>query len=97
MNWGPFADGVNLEVESAQAQSADRREDLPTKGLVDHRRFSDRYPRPHPGGPRAQFDFVDEYNGSAFCMGSSFIAGHSIRFQRRILVSHRSMARRSGR
>ena len=42
-------------------------------------------------------DFVDEDDGSALFAGFFFIAGHSTRFQRRILGSSRSIARRSGR
>ena len=89
--------GMDLEVEPVQGQSADYRQALPAKGLLDHRRLANRCPRPHPGGSSAQSTFVDEDNGTAFCAGFFFIAGHSTRFQRRIFGSSRSIARRSGR
>ncbi len=67
---GPLdAAGVDLEKEPVQTQSANHRETLPTKGLLDHWRFADRCPRPHPGRPGAQSAFVDEDDGSAFCTG----------------------------
>ena len=95
--WSLDAAGVDLEVEPVQRQPADHREAFPAKGLLDHWRLADRCPCPHPGGACTQSTFVNEDDGSAFCTGFFFIAGHSTRFQRRILVSSRSMARRSGR
>ena len=54
-----------------------------------------RAPRSVPGGAGAQSAFVDEDEVPALFAGF-FIAGHSTRFQRRILGSSRSIARRPG-
>lgn len=57
------AAGVDLEKEPAQAQSANHRESLPTKGLLEHRCLSNRSPGPHLGETCAQSTFVDEDDG----------------------------------
>jgi len=88
---------VDLEVEPVQSQTSDDGEALPTKGLLDQRSLPTRCPGARPGGAGAQSAFVDKDEGSALFAGFFFIAGHSTRFQRPILASSRSMARRSGR
>ena len=91
------AAGVDLEVEPVQGQTADHGKAFPAEGFLDHRRLASGRPGTYPGGTCAQSAFVDEDEGSALFAGFFFIAGHSTRFQRRILGSSRSIARRSGR
>lgn len=91
------AAGVDLEVEPVQGQTADHGKAFPAEGFLDHRRLATGRTGAYPGGTGAQSAFVDEDEGSVLFAGSFFIAGHSTRFQWRILAWSRSTTRRSGR
>ena len=91
------AAGVNLEIKPPERQAADDRKAFPVEGLVQHRGLSARRPSACPRWSSAQSAFVDKDDGASLLPGLFFNAGHSVRDQRRIALSSRSTARRSGR
>ena len=91
------AAGVNLEIEPPERQAADDRKAFPVEGLVQHRGLPTWSPSAGPCGAGAQPAFVDKDDGSPLLPCLFFKAGHSVRDQRQIALSFRSIARRSGR
>lgn len=91
------AAGVNLEIKPPERQAADDRKAFPVERLVQHRSLPARGPSARPRWAGAQSAFVDKDDGSPLLAGLFFKAGHSVRDQRRIALSSRSTARRSGR
>ena len=91
------AAGMDLEIKPPEGQAADDRKAFPVEGLVQHRGLPARCPGAYPRGAGAQSAFVDKDDGSPLFPGLFFKAGHSVRCQRRIALSSRSTARRSGR
>ena len=91
------AASVDLEIKPPQRQAANDRKAFPVEGLVQHRGLPARSPSACPRGPGAQPAFVNKDDGSPLLPRLFFKAGHSVRDQRRIALSLRSTARRSGR
>ena len=91
------AAGVNLEIKSPEGQAPDDRKAFPVERLVQHRSLAPRRPSSCPRWASAQSAFVDKDDGAPLLAGLFFNAGHSVRCQRRMALSSRSTARRSGR
>lgn len=91
------AAGVNLEIKSPERQAADNRKTFPVERFVQHWSLPAQRPSARSRGPSAQSAFVDKDDGAPLLPGLFFNAGHSVRDQRRIALSSRSTARRSGR
>ena len=91
------AAGMNLEIEPPESQASDDGKAFPVEGLVQHRGLPTRCPSACPRGAGAQPALVDKDDGSSLLPGLFFNAGQSVSCQRRIALSSRSTARRSGR
>src|SRR6516225_10222108 len=85
------------KVKVPPSHPGDRRQHLPVKVILQHRRLSPRRPGPTAMGPFAQSAFVDEDDGTALFLGFFLISGQRSCFHRRILSSSRSSARPTGR
>jgi len=91
------AAGMNLKIKPPESQAADDRKAFPVEGLVQHRGLPTWSPSACPSGAGTQPAFVDKDDGSPLLPRLFFKAGHSVCDQRRIALSLRSIARRSGR
>ena len=91
------AAGMDLKEESPKGQGADDRKAFPVERLVKHRSLSPWCPGAGPGRAGAQSAFVNKDKGSSLPARLFFNAGQTASFQRRIALSSRSTARRSGR
>jgi len=91
------AAGVNLEIKPPERQAANDRKAFPVERFVQHRSLPTRGPSAGPCWASAQSAFVDKDDGLPLLLRLFFKAGHSVRDQRRIALSSRSTARRSGR
>ena len=92
-----MAPGKQSEVEVPPGHARHRRQRLPVKVILQHRRLSLRRPGTAAVGALAQSTFVDEDDGPAFFSGFFLISGQRFCFQRRIFSSSRSSARPTGR
>ena len=90
------AASMDLEIKPPQRQAANDREAFPVEGLVQHWSLPAWCPSACPCGTGAQPAFVDKDDGSPLLPRLFFKAGHPVRDQRRIALSLRSIARRSG-
>jgi len=90
------AASMDLEIKPPQRQAANDRKAFPVEGFVQHRGLPAWRPSACPRGASAQPAFVDKDDGSPLLPRLFFKVGHSVRDQRRITLSLRSIARRSG-
>src|SRR5215467_1473477 len=84
--------GKQAKVKVPPGHPGYRRQPLPVKVILQHRRLSPRRPGSTALGSFAQSAFVDEDHGTAFFLGFFLISGQRSSFQRRILSSSRSSA-----
>lgn len=91
------AAGMGLKEESPQGQAADERKAFPVERLGEDGGLPARSPSAGARWSCAQAAFVDKYNGSPLLPRLFFNAGQTSCFQRRMALSSRSTARRSGR
>lgn len=91
------AAGMDLKIEAPERKATDDRKALPVKGFMEHGSLPAQRPRPCPRGAGAQSAFVDENDSAPLLAGLFFNAGQVVCFHRRIVLSSRSTARRSGR
>src|SRR5919109_2114236 len=94
--WATDRSWKQSEVEVPPGYARHRRQRLPVKVILQHRRLS---ARPGTAAVRAlaQSTFVDEDDGTAFFPGFFLISGHRFCFHSRIFSSSRSSARPTGR
>src|SRR5215467_4531591 len=93
------ASGKQAKVKVPPGDPRHRRQHLPVKVILQHRRLSPRRPSPTAMGSFAQSAFVDEDDGTALFLGFFLISGQRsllplpdlvfIAFQR---TSHRTLA-----
>src|SRR5664279_585885 len=84
------------EVEVPPSHARDRRQRLPVKVVLQHRRLSAWCPGAAAVGTFAQSALVDEDDRAAFVFGLFFNSGQCFCFHRRIFSSSRSKARPVG-
>lgn len=87
---------VHLKIKAPLRQAANNRKALPVERLVQHGSLPARRPGADSRRAGAQPAFIYENDGSPLLAGLFFKAGHSTRCQRRMALSSRSTARRSG-
>lgn len=88
---------IDLKIEPPERKATDDRKAFPVKGFMEHRSLPAQRPCARPRGAGAQSAFVDEDDSAPLLAGFFFKAGQVVRFHRRIALSSRSTARRSGR
>lgn len=91
------AAGVDLEVKPPKGQATNDGQAFPVKRLLEHWGLPARSPGARSRRTGAQAAFINKDDGSPLLPGLFFKAGKVTRFQWRIALSSRSIARRSGR
>lgn len=87
---------LDLKVKAVQAQATDDGKALPVEALVQKGCLPAQGPGSGAGWPGAQSALINEEDEAFLAAGLFFKAGQVLRFQIRICLSSRSMARRSG-